>query len=74
MKAIGYYVAHPIAAKDALVDIRLPTPQPGPRDLRVAVKAVSVDPADVKIRASAAPTKGEVRVLVWSMRLGRAIG
>ena len=32
-------------------------------DLRVAVKAVSVNPADVKSRASAAPLEGEARVL-----------
>ncbi len=35
----------------------------GPRDLRVAVKAISVNPVDVKIRASAIPPKGEVRIL-----------
>ena len=47
MKAIGY------AAKggvEVLVDLELPMPEPGPRDLRVAVRAVSVNPVDVKRR------------------------
>jgi zinc-binding alcohol dehydrogenase family protein len=63
MKAIGYRVAQPITAEDALIDLELPLPDPGPRDLRVAVKAVSVNPVDVKRRANAAPPKGEARVL-----------
>ncbi|SHH41392.1 zinc-binding alcohol dehydrogenase family protein [Bradyrhizobium erythrophlei] len=63
MKAIGYRIPRPIAAEDSLVDLDLPTPLPGALDLRVAVKAVSVNPADVKSRASAVPPKGEARVL-----------
>jgi zinc-binding alcohol dehydrogenase family protein len=63
MKAIGYYKTHPITADDALVELNLPIPKPGPRDLCVSVKAVSVNPADVKLRGSAMPPKGEARVL-----------
>ncbi|WP_414462598.1 zinc-binding alcohol dehydrogenase family protein [Hyphomicrobium sp. DY-1] len=55
MKAIGYRVAGPITAKDALIDIELPDPTPRPRDIVVAVKAVSVNPADVKLRAAVSP-------------------
>lgn len=47
MKAIGY------AAKggvEVLTELELPMPEPGPRDLRVAVRAVSVNPVDVKRR------------------------
>ena len=63
MKAIGYYTPQPVTSPDALVDIELPTPRPGPSDLLVAVSAVSVNPVDVKSRASAVPPKGEARIL-----------
>lgn len=39
-------------APAALVEIDLPLPEPGPRDLRVRVQAVSVNPVDTKLRAS----------------------
>ncbi|PYE93011.1 alcohol dehydrogenase-like protein [Rhizobium sp. PP-F2F-G38] len=38
-------------------------PQPGPRDLIVRVKAVSVNPVDVKARAAATPENGTPRIL-----------
>lgn len=63
MKAIGYRVAGPITAGESLVDLDLPTPVPRAHDLRVAVKGISVNPADVKLRSSVAPPKGEARVL-----------
>ena len=63
MKAIGYRVAQAITAWDALIELELPTPIPEPHDLRVAVKAISVNPADVKQRANSAPPKGEARIL-----------
>jgi zinc-binding alcohol dehydrogenase family protein len=65
MKAVGYYGPGPIDRPDSLVDIELPAPTPGPRDLLVRVKAVSVNPVDTKVRASAAPAQGEARVLGW---------
>jgi NADPH:quinone reductase-like Zn-dependent oxidoreductase len=63
MKAVGYRVAGPITAPDSLVDLELPTPVPGPRDLRVSVRAISVNPADVQIRARVSPPNGDVRIL-----------
>jgi zinc-binding alcohol dehydrogenase family protein len=63
MKAIGYRVAGPITGGESLVDLDLPTPVPRAHDLRVAVKAISVNPADVKLRASVAPPKGDARIL-----------
>jgi zinc-binding alcohol dehydrogenase family protein len=63
MRAIGYRVPGPITALDALVKLDLPLPTPAPHDLLVAVKAISVNPVDVKLRASASPPTGEVRVL-----------
>jgi zinc-binding alcohol dehydrogenase family protein len=64
MKAIAYRQhGLPITAPHALVDLELTAPTPGPRDLLVAVKAISVNPVDTKIRASAAVS--EPRVLGW---------
>ncbi|WP_340117876.1 zinc-binding alcohol dehydrogenase family protein [Pelagibius sp. 7325] len=63
MKAIGYRQPLPVSDETALVDLELPAPDPRPRDLRVAVKAVSVNPVDVKQRSKAAPPAGEARVL-----------
>ncbi|HEY0211406.1 zinc-binding alcohol dehydrogenase family protein [Acerihabitans sp.] len=66
MKAIAYN-RHglPIEDPQALVDIELEKPVPGPRDLRVAVKAISVNPVDTKVRAKAAVTSP--RVLGWDV-------
>lgn len=59
MKAVGYAKSLPITDPDALVDLTIEKPAPGPRDLRVAVKAVSVNPVDTKVRMRAHPTGGE---------------
>ncbi|AHE56061.1 zinc-binding alcohol dehydrogenase family protein [Sphingomonas sanxanigenens] len=63
MKAIGYHQAGAIDRPDALIDLELPAPVPGPRDLLVRVKAVSVNPVDVKVRASSARTDGAPKIL-----------
>jgi zinc-binding alcohol dehydrogenase family protein len=65
MKAVGYYTPGTIGRADSLVDIELPEPVVGARDLLVRVKAVSVNPVDTKVRSGAAPVAGEVRVLGW---------
>lgn len=52
MKAIGFHRPLPIADAESLIDLELPKPQPGDWDLLVKVEAVSVNPADVKLRAS----------------------
>jgi len=64
MKAVAY-TEHGLPIRDprALQDITLPIPQPGPRDLRVAVRAISVNPVDTKVRNGVAVT--ELRVLGW---------
>lgn len=65
MKAVGYYTPGSIDRPDSLVDLDLPAPTAGPRDLLVRVKAVSVNPVDTKVRDGAAPASGEARVLGW---------
>ncbi|WP_020204930.1 zinc-binding alcohol dehydrogenase family protein [Cupriavidus sp. WS] len=64
MKAIAYTRNElPITDPASLVDIELPVPTPGPRDLLVAIRAISVNPVDTKVRANF-PTEAP-RVLGW---------
>ena len=56
MKAVAYRAK---GEPQVLVDIDLPRPEPGPRDLLVEVRAVSVNPADVKVRRFQDPTEAE---------------
>ena len=63
MKAIGYTQAHALQDPHAspttgLQDITLPDPVPTGHDLLVEVKAISVNPVDTKVRASAGPAEG----------------
>lgn len=64
MKAITFTQhALPIDHPQALIDISLSVPKPGPRDLLVEVRAVSVNPVDTKVRAGTF-TK-EPKILGW---------
>ncbi|WP_213768898.1 zinc-binding alcohol dehydrogenase family protein [Caballeronia sp. dw_19] len=65
MKAVGYKEPLPIDHAKALIDIELPEPSPGGRDILVEVRAISVNPVDTKIRLSAAAAPGEFKVLGW---------
>jgi zinc-binding alcohol dehydrogenase family protein len=65
MRAVGYHQAGPLGRPDALVDLELPDPEPGPRDLLVRVAAVSVNPVDTKVRRSRQPAAGTAQVLGW---------
>lgn len=65
MKAIGYLVPGAIDRDDALVDIELEKPVATGRDLLVAVKAVSVNPVDTKVRQGMAPEGDAWKVLGW---------
>jgi len=65
MKAVAYRKSLPIDHADALLDVELPAPQATGRDLLVEVRAISVNPVDVKIRKNASPAEGEAKVLGW---------
>ncbi|MGO4517876.1 zinc-binding alcohol dehydrogenase family protein [Terriglobus sp. 2YAB30_2] len=56
MRAIGYTQPGP---PDVLQDITLPDPVAAGRDLLVEVKAVSVNPVDMKVRQNAGPVDGQ---------------
>ncbi|MBM5816849.1 MAG: zinc-binding alcohol dehydrogenase family protein [Cyanobacteria bacterium K_Offshore_surface_m2_239] len=60
--ALGPSAAHP---EGLLLDTTLSFPPlPGPRDLRVRVEAIAVNPVDLKVRATL-PGEGPGRVLGW---------
>lgn len=65
MQAVGYHHPLPITDPQSLIDVELPDPSPTGRDLLVQVKAASVNPLDIKVRARAAPPEGEIKVLGW---------
>ena len=48
MKAIGFDRPLPISDSAALLDLELPTPELLPHDVLVEVRAIAVNPADVK--------------------------
>jgi NADPH2:quinone reductase len=63
MKAVGYKKSLPINEADALFDFETAKPQPKGRDILVAVKAISANPVDYKVRKRAAPPEGETKIL-----------
>lgn len=63
MKAVGYKKSLPIEDQDALIDFETAKPDPKGRDIRVAVKAISANPVDYKVRKRAAPPDGETKIL-----------
>jgi NADPH:quinone reductase len=66
MKAIGLTQYLPIDDPSSLMDVALPTPVPGERDLLVRVEAISVNPVDCKVRISKpGGTEATPRVLGW---------
>lgn len=54
MKAVGFFTSLPVDHPESLLDVDLPTPEVGPRDLLVAIEAISVNPADAKRRLGSA--------------------
>ena len=63
MKAVGYQKSLPIEDANALIDFEAAKPEPKGRDIRVAVKAISANPVDYKVRKRAAPPEGEYKIL-----------
>ena len=65
MKAVGLYEYLPIENEHSLIDLELKKPVATGKDLLVAVKAISVNPVDTKIRSANNPTEQNARVLGW---------
>lgn len=55
----------PTTNPEAFVDVELLMPEPVGRDILVEVKAVSVNPVDVKVRAPKDKVEAEPRVIGW---------
>ncbi|MEV6174236.1 zinc-binding alcohol dehydrogenase family protein [Streptomyces sp. NPDC051954] len=64
MPAVAYRKSLPVDQADSLLDVTLPTPQPGPRDLLVQIEAIALNPVDYKVRQNADPG-GDTKVLGW---------
>ncbi|MBX5132378.1 zinc-binding alcohol dehydrogenase family protein [Rhizobium lentis] len=60
MKAIGYTSA---GSAEVLTEFEVNDPFPGPRDLVVSVKAVSVNPVDTKVRKRSEPEEGQSKII-----------
>ncbi len=65
MRAVAYKIPQPISAETSLIDFDLPIPDATGHDLLIEIKAVSVNPVDVKVRAGVAPAADELKVLGW---------
>src|ERR1700723_2820395 len=63
MKAVGYKKSLPIETAEALIDFETAKPEPRGRDIRVAVKAISANPVDYKVRKRAGPPEGDLKIL-----------
>src|ERR1700754_161161 len=63
MKAVGYQKSLPIEDANSLIEFEAPKPEPKGHDIRVAVKAISANPVDYKVRKRAAPPAGEFKIL-----------
>ena len=67
MKAISFHQHLPIENPESLIDVIVDKPKPGPRDLLVQIRAISVNPVDTKIRKGSGPGQpsGELKILGW---------
>lgn len=63
MKAIGYQVPGSLDRQEALADITLDKPAPEGQDLLVKIQAVSVNPADYKMRQAMPAPEGGWNIL-----------
>lgn len=65
MKAVALTRYLPIADEQSFLDVDLPKPSPTGRDLLVEVRAVAVNPVDVKVRSPKDKVEEVPRVLGW---------
>lgn len=72
MKAIGYQKSGP--AKDVLAQFEIAAPTPGPRDLLVEVRGISVNPVDTKVRMRAQPDEGHTILGFDAAGVVKAVG
>lgn len=61
MKAIGFYAG----SEHTLIDLDLAKPTATGQDILVEIKAIAVNPVDLKVRKNAQPETGEAKILGW---------
>jgi NADPH2:quinone reductase len=67
MKAIGLHQYLPITHEESLLDLTMQKPEPTGRDILVQVKAISVNPVDVKVRSPKPNVEDSPKVLGWDV-------
>ncbi|WP_282143078.1 zinc-binding alcohol dehydrogenase family protein [Cellulophaga baltica] len=65
MKAIGYKENLPIEDVNSLQDVVVETPKATGRDILVEIKAISVNPADYKVRAGMPVEGDDWKIIGW---------
>ncbi|WP_086935432.1 hypothetical protein [Azospirillum sp. B510] len=70
MKAIQFSTGDIRSGKHLFQTVELPTPVPAPRDVLVAVKAVSINPVDTKVRSGLVGVPDDVTVLAGKIHEG----
>nr|WP_100486282.1 zinc-binding alcohol dehydrogenase family protein [Sporolactobacillus pectinivorans] len=67
MKAVGLYKYLPINDPESLIDVTIPKPKAAGHDLLVKIKAISVNPVDVKVRAPKDKAEQTPKILGWDV-------
>ncbi|MCG9791884.1 zinc-binding alcohol dehydrogenase family protein [Flavobacterium algicola] len=67
MKAIGYKENLPVENVNSLQDVILDTPKAAGRDILVEIKAISVNPADYKVRANMPADGDNWKIIGWDV-------
>ncbi|WPP39326.1 zinc-binding alcohol dehydrogenase family protein [Paenibacillus hunanensis] len=67
MKAIGLLEYLPVDQPESLLDVLIDKPEPTGKDLLIRVKAISVNPVDVKVRAPKNKTENTPKILGWDV-------
>jgi len=65
MNAVGLTHYLPIEDEQSLIDLNIEQPRASGRDLLVAVKAISINPVDTKVRAPKDQVETQPRILGW---------
>jgi zinc-binding alcohol dehydrogenase family protein len=65
MKAIGFYKPLPVENKESLIDVDVLRVEPTGKDILVKIKAVSVNPVDVKVRQRPKEDQSTASIIGW---------